>query len=472
MRRVVDSRHRTMMRSTVPVGGEFFVALAVLLSILLVLEWTWSPPQRPGLLPPPAEGPVEFFLSQTELLCVVEDSAGRRRVLAYDSVLVLSYSRRLEQLVLSAALDSAGQLLWHSSQHKDATPIWLDIQPELRRVRVVWRFPWKTAPLLPGQHLYRLRLQASYTIGQTHHTEQLTALLRISFITAAPPPAPSPLSAERIPPPPLRLVPIESVLEAPPHGQWETEIVVFGMNVLTDMASPPQVSLIGDGKATVTPRTATSLLLRGTAPAIGQMQIAVTLTRRLDGEQATARIAVNARPLPRPEVPAEMYPERTYLLDPRLQLRGQAVRVELYGGQRLWTSSTAGTPLSVTPQLADTGTTLILRRFVNSQLLDETPIPIRDFPPPELLEVRSLERGLLQLRIRCFGTVRGEPNLCSASLDGTGTIRELYGNRRRHTAEPYGLITEQTFLLEGADPARPLEILFTDRAGRPLRWRR
>lgn len=459
------------MRSAVPSGGEIFVALSVLLLVLfLLLDWPTSPPQTSIPAAAPIPGPVEFFLSQSELLCVIEDSAGRRRLLAYDSILVLSYSRPLEELTLGVALDSAGELLWHSAKPGKTAPVRLEAQPELRRIRIFWHFPWRTASLPPGQHLYRLRLQASYTVGRTRHTEQLMVLLRISLIAASS--LPPPLTAERTPPSPLRLVPTEPLLEVPPHSSWETELVLFGMNALTDLASAPQLLITGatDGKATVSIRTATSLLLRGTAPSAGQMQVTVTLTRRSDGERATVHVSVVARPLPQPEVPAEMYPERTYMLDPRLQLRGQAVRVELHDGQHLWASSTAGTPLSVTPRLSDTGTTLTLRRFINAQLLDEVPIPIRDFPAPELVEVRPLERNTLQVRTRCFGTVRGEPNLCSVTLEGTGTVRELYGNRRRRMAEPYGLLTEQTFLLEGATP--PFELLLSDRAGRQMRWRR
>lgn len=462
------------MRSPVPHQGEllFVLALLLLLFALLDMPLSESPRSSPRLVGSTTTPAVEFSLSRFELQCIIEDSLGKRRLVKHDSLLVLSYSRPLEHLSIRVTVDSAGHLVWHSTHPEAARPIRIKPYGEQRRVELVWHFPWQKPILPPGEHVYWLRIRASYATEQGTQTEQLTARLRVLVVTAAPLPAsPSPVMGS-VSPQPLSLVPISPLIEVPPHALWENEVVVYGLNLATDLASAPQISISGapNGNATtrVDPKL-NRLLLSGKAPSEGEMQVSITLARRSDGERATAYFSIVAHPLPSPHVPKEMYPERTYTLQPNLQLQGQIARAELYDNrQHLLRRSSPGTPFTFTPELSDTGTTLLFRRFVNEQLLDETPILIRDYPPPEILNT-SREKEGLKVRTRCFGTVEGRPNQCQLTVYGPGKARELYGDKRYYTKEPYGTTVEQVFLVEGPDLTR-VELLIRDRAGRQTQW--
>jgi hypothetical protein len=442
-----------------------------LLGLLLLLEPAPPRAERVPTASPREVSPIELSLLPSELRCLVEDSAGRRRLRAYDSVATLRYLSSAELISLSARLDSAGRILWESDQADIPSPITIEHDPEQRLFSIRWRPPWWNPSLPAGQHVYVLRLLLQHGTPTKQYIERLSLPLRLEILPLGAVPAPEPTRTESpsIPLPPVALHVPDPEIEAPPYGRWEVEIAAYGIDLLRQLAQAPTLRLLGSpgGSATVTIRTPTTLLVSGTAPPEGRLRVLVQL-QRYDGAQAEAEFAVLTRPLSPPDVPEEIYPERPYTLDPKLRLRGQQTRVELSDGQRLWASS-AGTPLTVTASLADTGKELLLRRFINERLVDETRIPIRDFPAPEILEVRSTGDGAVMVTTRCFGTVGNTANLCTLT-SSVGQVRELYGNRRRRTLEPYGIVTEQTFLLEQLKSPPSLDITVQDRAGRQSRW--
>lgn len=444
-----------------------------LLALLLLLFDPREPQggASPNIVPEP-ETAVEFFADPSEPRCIVADSAGHRLLRIHDSVITLWYSRPLRQLVPSLQLDSAGYLLW-SSEHGLQGPFVVEHLPEERRLLLRWRFRWWTPELSVGEHEYRLRVRLDYSVGEVRHAERLVLPLHVSIVplptaetragqdTPLLPPPPA------VPLPPLRLLVPDTLLEVPPFGQWSLELTVFGVgDARRELDS---ILLQPVGSVRVTPRDGSTLLVSGRAPHEGTQRVQVTLTRRSDRAVATATLTIVVRPLPRPDVPEELYPEREYRLDPRLRFAGQESRAEITDGHRLLASS-PGTPLVFRPTLSDTGKVLLLRRFLNQQLLDEIRIPIRDFPAPELLALR-LEGSSIKVRTRCFGTVENSPNECRCELlSPTGRVRELRGDLRRIPHERYGLVTEQSFLLEGVAASEPVTLLLHDRAGRLLRW--
>jgi hypothetical protein len=455
-----------------------------LLALLLLLSEPPQAPQQTTAISTEAIPVVEFALSPSELRCVFVDSAGKRSLQVYDSLAELRYSRPLALRSIIAHLDSAEHVLGSavlldsvSGTHgtTPVIPFSVEHRPEERRILLRWNFPWQRAPLPPGEHVYRLRLLLRHGTAGTEYGEWLSALLRITVLSAgsapltAPASTPTALSTAAPPPAPFLIVVPTPELEVPPYSVWEQELSVYGADVSRDLAAAPEVRTSGapDGSATVTVRSATSLLLSGIAPREGSVRITIVLSRR-DGQRAEAELTVTARPLPSPVMPQELYPELTYTVDPMLRLRGQRVRAELSDGVRLWASS-AGTPMSITPQLADTGKRLLLRRWINDRLLDETTALIRDFPPPDVVDVRWLpDQAALIVRTRCFGTVGGEPNRCELR-SSVGTVRELYGDRRRRSAEPYGILVEQAFRLDGVPRGSTVEFSVRDRAGRESR---
>ncbi|MEN3026106.1 MAG: hypothetical protein ABDH31_00150 [Chlorobiota bacterium] len=449
----------------------YFVLYLIALFLLLDPAPRATDRPRTPVLDEPAA--VEFSLQPTELRCIIVDSSGRRFLRHYDSVAELRYSRPLGSARLSLQLDSAGHTIWRS-EASDVAPILAEHSPQERRFRILWRFPW-WRPVLPlGEHVYTLWLLLRHSGPAGHFTERLSAALRISVLAhpqagTQPEPAPPAIASQPAPPPPLLLVAPDTVLETAPYSSWELDILVYGASLPADLAAPPEIQVTSSagGTATVIRYTDNAVRLGGVAPREGTMDIRLTLLRR-DGQRSSVSLSVTARALPNPEVPSELYPERTYTINPALRLRGQRTRAELWDGNRLWASST-GTPLSISPQLADTGTTLLLRRFVNDRLVDEFRLPIRDFPAPEVVEVLA-EGSTLVARTRCFGTVRNEPNRCELRCRD-GAVRELYGNRRRYTVEPYGVVTEQSFVIESASPATGVEFSVLDAAGRATYWR-
>ncbi len=449
----------------------FVLYLVALLLLLFEPHAPESQTQPPPLLP--SETAVEFFPDPSEPRCIVADSAGHRVLQVYDSVISLRYSRPLQHVTVSLQLDSAGSLLWSSEQPRLQAPITVEHTPEERRFQLRWRFRWWDTELSPGVHEYRLRMRIDYTLGTVRHVERLSLPLRVSLfllpaVEPGQPPASLPPSVPAASPlPPLRLFVPDTLLEVPPFGQWSLELTVFGVeDVRHELDS---IFVQPAGAAWVKPQNGSTLLVQGRAPQEGTQRVRVTVIRHADRQTAAATLTAVVQPLPRPDVPEELYPEREYRLDPRLRFSGQETRAELTDGQRLLASS-PGTPLVVRPTLSDTGKVLVLRRFLNDQLLDELRLPIRDFPAPELLSLRP-EGTAVKVRTRCFGTVGGSPNECRCELlSPAGKVRELRGDLRRILHERYGFVIEQSFLLEGVSPSAPVTLLLRDRAGRQLRW--
>ncbi|MCS7170007.1 MAG: hypothetical protein NZ949_05220, partial [Candidatus Kapabacteria bacterium] len=270
----------------------FRVELYFVLYLVALLLLLFEPPSPEGATAPVAQPPggpsVEFSLRPSELLCLIEDSAGKRILRSYDSTAELWYSRPLEQPSLFVQLDSAGHILWHSGQSSESSPITVEPRLDERRFLIHWHFPWWKPALTVGQHVYRLRIQVQHGRSDERYNEYFSALLRINVITpsislqatsSAQPPLQSPLSLS---PAPLRVMAPNSEIEAPPNGDWESELIVYGVDLLRELASEPKITITGavGGNATARAQSPTTLVVRGTAPREGTLRVSVTLVRR------------------------------------------------------------------------------------------------------------------------------------------------------------------------------------------------
>ncbi len=231
----------------------------------------------------------------------------------------------------------------------------------------------------------------------------------------------------------MSMYPVHSPLRAVTNQQWENRIIVIGLNPQTDLAELPEPEVSGNGTAYISGIGPNEIKLSGTAPISGNMRVKLKLTRKYDRRDVSADFSVVPSPIFKPEFTSEMYPGNTYLIDPKLpQLPGQDVKAELKSQEgSILVSSRQGAKMEFSPSESDTGSVLLLERFVNNQKIGQTySMKVLPLPPPVITGIEEKGERLVTITTKSFGFYKGEKNLIQdVELSGNAKWQEYFPNR-------------------------------------------
>ena len=179
------------------------------------------------------------------------------------------------------------------------------------------------------------------------------------------------------------------------------------------------------------------------------------------------RSYVNTIILPAADYPKEMYPEITYEIAPNLPLEiGQKIYSVLKDEQKARAVSQQGENFKFTPDISDTGKTLVLERYINDNLTGQSYyLKVKSFPPPEIIRYSLKEENTIRVETRSYGFHDGKENLVAEIiLQGNAKSREIFGKIQRDQNK---FIYIQEFEISRKNQSQPfiLKFLAIDRRG-------
>lgn len=219
--------------------------------------------------------------------------------------------------------------------------------------------------------------------------------------------------------------------------RWENKFFVSGISSPAELRRTPVVILdktpetIG-GSAAITDVQSTQILLSGSVPTAGKITVVVKAERK-DGRSLSASFTVVPQSMPPPELPEIMYPGISYKIEPNMpQIPGSELRAALRDAKGEIVGSPQGASFVYTPSIGDTGKILIFERLVGGRRVGQPyTISVRDFPAPEILEMRPAQENIVLVRTRAYGLAKGRQNEVERIefIDGaTATAADLRGN--------------------------------------------
>lgn len=216
--------------------------------------------------------------------------------------------------------------------------------------------------------------------------------------------------------------------------EWSNRISMGGADPVTDLAGLPTVRVLsGEANGEIERYINTdqhAVYIKGKAPRSSGITLEITAKRK-DGTVRTATFSVQAQPLAAIKIPEVMYPGLEYSFDSRLPDLDN-VKAIIRDSEREIVSVTQGS-IKVKPTQRDTGKTWVFERIIDGIREGASiPIAIRNFPPPEIRDVKRDASGTrMRVVVRFYAADRESNRPTLAILSGNATsIRKLYGNLR------------------------------------------
>jgi hypothetical protein len=245
-----------------------------------------------------------------------------------------------------------------------------------------------------------------------------------------------------------------------PGSEWVNRISFGGADPMRDLAGLPEV-YVDRSEVSVDRYLDTAqqtLIVRGRALRSGSYSVTVR-ARRSDGKLAVGQFRVSSVPLPAPSLPAQIYPDVAYSIDPRLpeELRN-AVAIVRIGEKQI--AESRGGVIRFSVDRRDEGKTLTFERLVDGSPVGvAVPIAIVPFPPPEIRDVRDDGSGQRKKVIVLFYGDRQQNRPSLNVVEGNARPpRKLYGNiRKADVNDAAGTAWLEDFMIDRKDGSQPFE---------------
>ena len=269
----------------------------------------------------------------------------------------------------------------------------------------------------------------------------------------------------------ISLTPETYDLKAIAYQKWTNIMYAFNINLLRDLdKSDIKVSnepRDNGGEAYILNTQEDKFYIHGKTPSYGRMKVTVYVKRKYDGAESSKEFYVSPQTYEQPEYDQYMYPEQTYLIDPKLPLLGKETKAYIKDGSVIKARSNQGEKFQFSPELRDTGKILYLERYIDNNLLGQpSPIRILTFPEPEILELRERAPGEIDVQTRSFGFYNKELNeVVRFEIQGNAKYEDKRGRVFDMKDSPVRI---QHFVFKAANPNRPFEfrIVAIDKRGK------
>lgn len=217
------------------------------------------------------------------------------------------------------------------------------------------------------------------------------------------------------PPETLRAIPDEGTVRNLAYKTWTNDILVWGVDLKNELLGLPKITVSSDdpnADAEILDYTDSMLKLKGKTPGFGEMKVTVELTRKSDRKSTLTEFKVRPIPLKDPILSNTMYPEREYVIDPKLpQVNVQNEEAYIRSGKDViaFLRDDQST-FRFIPQYSDIGKDIYFERLINNKPLEsKIRIQVIDYPKPEY--INSNQRGNeVVITFRAYGTLNGKKN--------------------------------------------------------------
>jgi hypothetical protein len=255
------------------------------------------------------------------------------------------------------------------------------------------------------------------------------------------------------------------------YQNWTNTIYANNIDLLTGIKQDIklEVSLSSEdngGTAIISDVFSDRIVLVGKTPFYGNMTVNLSVTREYDDQ--TYRLSFKVRPklIEQAIYPREMYPDQTYTIDPKLPIMDSEIMALLKDGNLIRAKSIEGEKFTFSPDLKDIGKTLVLERYVGGELFGQSyNIYVKDFPNPEIWDIRRVSSDEVIVTTRSYGTVGGKRNeVVEFELKGNAKYEDKRG--KINSQDPLILIQYFTFKPMNSDKPFNFEIRAEDKRGR------
>ena len=216
--------------------------------------------------------------------------------------------------------------------------------------------------------------------------------------------------------------------------EWESKVFCMGANLKTDLTSVPKIEIKNtpsnnNGTARIVSYSDNTIILKGKVPAFGSSKVFVTIERKNDLKEATISFEVLPQDIEAPIYPKIMYPEQTYVFNPKLPLNiGNARAVLKTEGNKIRAENYQGGIIEFKPFQNDTGKVFVFERYINDVLIGAA-INIKVIPNEKPIITRIAEKDKsVVINVSSHGWYNGKENrIKKLDLTGNARYKPLYG---------------------------------------------
>ena len=259
---------------------------------------------------------------------------------------------------------------------------------------------------------------------------------------------------------------------------WQNTIFASNINLLQDLAAKPEIKVICEpenngGEAIISETSRDKIIVKGKAPNFGKTTVQIKVIRKTDKEEVKVSFRLMPQGIEHPAFAAEMYPEKTYTIDPKLPLSSAEVKAYLQDGSKVLAASQHGEKFYFKPEYSLVDKTLTLERYIDNQLFGQKyDIKVLNYPNSEISDFIKNKNGELILTTKCYGKYKQQFNeIVSLEIEGNAKYRELRGNLRSFENPIPTFIQE--FIISPANKLKPFEfkVFAIDKKGKKTNLR-
>ena len=265
------------------------------------------------------------------------------------------------------------------------------------------------------------------------------------------------------------LIPESQSINAIATQTWTNTLTASYINLKRDLASEPEIIIElkpdgNGGEAYIKDISEDRVMIAGKTPSYGKMRVGVKIIRASDKQEKIKYFDVFPQAIEQPSFPTIMYPGTTYFIDPKVPLLGKDLKAYLKDGKSIVAQSNQAAKFSYTPNISDTGKTLILERYIDNSLFGQVyKLRISSFPEPEIIDIQRHSSKEIEIITKSYGVFYDEKNeIIDIEISGNAKSQDLRG-RIRDERDP--ISRTQHFLLSPINSDNPFnfQIFVKDR---------
>ena len=250
----------------------------------------------------------------------------------------------------------------------------------------------------------------------------------------------------------LIIIPGHEVINTLAAERWTNLLYLNGIDLSSELKKKPEISIEhsdneNGGSATLTLTKDNSIIVEGVAPDYGSNKIKVVVTR-YDGKRVETEFPIILRSIGNPKIPKIMYPEITYIIDPKMPALTSLNSYCLLKNNKgnILKKVMGKDKIRFSPSDSDTNTSIYLERYINNRLSDQThKCKIIGRPSPKITYMQKINKNEYKISTYSIGYYRGRENeVEKLMLTGNADYYPLAGsmqiNKKEHSYEQYFMI--------------------------------
>jgi hypothetical protein len=241
----------------------------------------------------------------------------------------------------------------------------------------------------------------------------------------------------------LDIYPENNSIKSLAYSPWQNKINLIGIKNLSEINQNIQIKSNSEDSQVmesvkISERTSKYLVVEGTTPGYGKLDIEIVIKSKDNLNQVSTAFSVLPIAIGNPVLERVMYPEKSYLIDPKLPISSsKKMFSRIIHGSRILYETNNSAKFRFSPTMSDTGSTLYFERIIGTETLPQRiPIQVKNYPNPEIISIREKGSDIL-ITTKSYGVHESAKNLVVEIIsdkkfkfrDLTGQTQKIEGGR-------------------------------------------